>query len=663
MPAPAPRKKRLLRAGLLAAAAGYFAFVLLFELPLLPFTSSSSPSSSSSLPIPHPRRRELEAAAAFTSPFSPTRPSKPAFPTTAAAPSPSTTNAAAHHLPIFSSLLLLPRPNATATPFDTTAAAAFSAAKPHLAHLHAPSPASASPSTPSPASAPPPTCPPSVSVHREHLPYDGVRVVELPCGLAVGSHVTVVARPRAARPEYDPKIAERKDGESAVMVSQFMVELVGTKAVDGEAPPRILHFNPRIRGDYSRRPVIEMNSCYRMQWGQSQRCEGFASRPAEDTVDGQLKCEKWIRDDDNKSEESKMKWWVKRLIGRPKDVHISWPYPFAEGKLFVMTLTAGLEGYHVNVDGRHVASFPYRTGYSLEDATALSINGDIDIESIFASSLPNSHPSFTPERYLEMSEQWRAPPLPTEPVELFIGILSAASHFAERMAVRKSWMMYTRKSSNIVARFFVALNGKKEVNAELKKEAEFFRDIVIVPFIDSYDLVVLKTVAIAEYGVRVVPAKYVMKCDDDTFVRIDSVLDQVKKVRSDRSVYVGSINYFHRPLRSGKWAVTYEEWPEEVYPNYANGPGYVISSDIARYIVSEFDNQTLRLFKMEDVSMGMWVEKFNNTRRPVEIRHDVRFYQSGCFDGYFTAHYQSPQHMICLWRKLQSGSAQCCNVR
>jgi hypothetical protein len=96
-------------------------------------------------------------------------------------------------------------------------------------------------------------------------------------------------------------------------------------------------------------------------------------------------------------------------------------------------------------------------GYTLEDATGLSLNGDIDIESIFASSLPNSHPSFAPERYLEMSEQWRAPPLPTEPVELFIGILSAARHFAERMAVRKSWMMYTRKSSNIVARFFVAL--------------------------------------------------------------------------------------------------------------------------------------------------------------------------------------------------------------
>uniref|UniRef100_A0ACD5U8R2 Uncharacterized protein n=1 Tax=Avena sativa TaxID=4498 RepID=A0ACD5U8R2_AVESA len=457
---PSALRKRLCRAVLVLAGAGYLAFLLLFELPSLPF---SPPSSSSSLPTHHSQRRELEASAS-TSLFSPARPSNPAIPS-AASPAPSPPP-----LSIFSSLLVLPRSNATTTPFDGTAADAFSAAKPHLSHLRTAAP-SASTASPPPFS---PTCPASISLDADRLPSDGVRTVELPCGLSVGSHVTVVARPRAARPEYDPKIAERKDGKTPLMVSQFMVELVGTKVVDGEAPPRILHFNPRIRGDYSGKPVIEMNSCYRMQWGRSQRCEGYASRPAEETVDAQLKCEKWIRDDDNKSEESKMKWWAKRLIGRSKDVHISWPYPFAEGKLFVLTLTAGLEGYHVNVDGRHVTSFPYRTGYTLEDAT---------------------------ERYLEMSEQWRAPPLPTEPVELFIGILSAANHFAERMAVRKSWMMYTRKSSNIVARFFVALNGKKQINAELKKEAEFFRDIVIVPFMDSYDLVVLKTIAIAEYGV------------------------------------------------------------------------------------------------------------------------------------------------------------------
>lgn len=38
----------------------------------------------------------------------------------------------------------------------------------------------------------------------------------------------------------------------------------------------------------------------------------------------------------------------------------------------------------------------------------------------------------------------------------------------------------------------------------MKREAEFFGDIVIVPYLDNYDLVVLKTVAICEYGVSCV---------------------------------------------------------------------------------------------------------------------------------------------------------------
>ncbi|KAL6567744.1 hypothetical protein OROGR_001412 [Orobanche gracilis] len=112
-------------------------------------------------------------------------------------------------------------------------------------------------------------------------------------------------------------------------------------------------------------------------------------------IDGHVKCEKWIRDDDNGSKESKTTWWLKRLIGRTKKVSLDWPFPFAKNKLF---------------------------------------------------------------------------------------------------------------------------HARKEVNMELMKEAAYFGDIVIVPYMDNYDLVVLETIAICEYGVRTVAAKYVMKCDDDTFV-------------------------------------------------------------------------------------------------------------------------------------------------
>ncbi|WVZ60919.1 hypothetical protein U9M48_010877 [Paspalum notatum var. saurae] len=616
--------KRACRLALLAAAAAYLLFLLLFELPSFAVSTSSATTSS-----PHRARRrrsDLQAAAA----------SEPLRANRGAGAFPPRRSPLA-----VSSVRVHSRNSSSASSIDASASAAFAAAGPHLSALLRRSASPPSSPSPSPAAAAPASCPATVAV----LSGAGA-AVDLPCGMAVGSRITVVARPR---------VAGRRES------SQFMIELLGTKAVQqGEEPPRVLHFNPRIRGDFSGRPVIEINTCYRMQWAQPQRCDGRPSRPDEDTVDGELKCEKWIRDDSIKAQESRMKLLLNRLIGRP---NANWPYPFAEGKRFVLIITAGLEGYHVNVDGRHVASFPYRTGYNLEDATSLSLKGDLEVESVLAGHLPSSPPSFAPQNYLEMSEQWKSPPLPTEPVELFIGILSSANHFAERMAVRKSWMISTRRSSIIVARFFVALNGKNEINEELKKEAEYFGDIVIVPFMDSYHLVVLKTIAIVEYGVRVVPAKHIMKCDDDTFVRIESVLDQVKKVQSGKSMYVGNINYYHRPLRSGKWSVTYEEWPEEVYPPYANGPGYVISSDIAQYILSEFDNDRLRLFKMEDVSMGMWVEKFNTTRQAVVYLHDVRFYQPGCFDGYFTAHYQSPQHMICLWRKLQAGSPQCCNLR
>ncbi|XP_010275035.1 PREDICTED: hydroxyproline O-galactosyltransferase GALT2-like [Nelumbo nucifera] len=510
----------------------------------------------------------------------------------------------------------------------------------------------------------PESCPLSVSMTGVELGSGEEHVMFLPCGLAAGSSITVVGTPHNAHEEYVPQLARLRNGNPKVLVSQFMVELQGLKAVDGEDPPKILHLNPRLKGDWSHQPVIEHNTCYRMQWGTAQRCDGLPLKNDDDMlVDGFGRCERWMRNDIVDPKESKSTSWFKRFIGRAQKPEMMWPFPFAEERLFVLTLRAGVEGYHINVGGRHVTSFPYRTGFTLEDATGLVIKGDVDVHAVYATSLPTSHPSFSLQRVLEMSEKWKASPLPKSPVQLFIGILSATNHFAERMAVRKTWMQFPEfKSSNVVARFFVALNPRKEVNAALKKEAAYFGDIVILPFMDRYELVVLKTLAICEYGVHNLSAAYIMKCDDDTFVRVDTVLKEIKGISPKRSLYMGNLNLLHRPLRSGKWAVTYEEWPEEIYPPYANGPGYIISVDIAKFIIAQHANHSLRLFKMEDVSMGMWVEQFNTTNF-VQYSHNWKFCQYGCMENYYTAHYQSPRQMLCLWDKLARGRAHCCNFR
>lgn len=61
------------------------------------------------------------------------------------------------------------------------------------------------------------------------------------------------------------------------------------------------------------------------------------------------------------SDESKTTSWLNRFIGRAKKPKMTWPFPFSEGRLFVLTIQAGVEGYHINIGGRHISSFPYRT--------------------------------------------------------------------------------------------------------------------------------------------------------------------------------------------------------------------------------------------------------------------------------------------------------------
>ncbi|KAL0305458.1 UNVERIFIED_CONTAM: Hydroxyproline O-galactosyltransferase GALT2 [Sesamum radiatum] len=123
----------------------------------------------------------------------------------------------------------------------------------------------------------PESCPSWVSMSGEELAKRNFMMF-LPCGLAAGSSITVIGTPRYAHQEYVPQLAKVRAEDALVLVSQFMVELQGLKVVNGEDPPKILHLNPRLRGDWSHQQVIEHNTCYRMQWGRAQRCDGLPSR-------------------------------------------------------------------------------------------------------------------------------------------------------------------------------------------------------------------------------------------------------------------------------------------------------------------------------------------------------------------------------------------------
>jgi hypothetical protein len=71
-------------------------------------------------------------------------------------------------------------------------------------------------------------------------------------------------------------------------------------------------------------------------------------------------------------------------------------------------------------------------------------------------------------------------------------------------------------------------------------------------------------------------------------------------------------------------------------------------------------NFVVQLFKMEDVSVGLWVGQYGQENH-LQYENSARFAQAGCISDYLTAHYQSPHQMMCLWDKLlATGLAECC---
>lgn len=59
-------------------------------------------------------------------------------------------------------------------------------------------------------------------------------------------------------------------------------------------------------------------------------------------------------------------------------------------------------------------------------------------------------------------------------------------------------------------------------------------------------------------------------------------------------VFSFTFSFFPFYISEGLLSIV-QEWPEEVYPPYANGPGYIISIDIAKFVISQHGSRSLRV--------------------------------------------------------------------
>ncbi|XP_062111601.1 beta-1,3-galactosyltransferase GALT1 [Humulus lupulus] len=471
--------------------------------------------------------------------------------------------------------------------------------------------------------------------------------LQVPCGLTQGSSITVIGIPNG-------------------LLGNFRFDLTGEPLPGEPEPPIILHYNVRLHGDkITEDPVIVQNSWTAAHdWGEEERCPS-PSPENEKKVDELAQCNKIVGEGDDQLLMTRKSTNLSRRSSMVQDGSKPRKYfPFKQGYPFVATLRVGSEGIQMTVDGKHITSFAQREALEPWLVSEVRISGDLKLVSVLASGLPTSEDS---EHIMDL-ETLKSPPLPKQTaLDLFIGVFSTANNFKRRMAVRRTWMQYPEVRSGAVAvRFLVGLHKNKIVNEELWNEAQTYGDIQLMPFVDYYSLITWKTLGICIFGTEVVSAKFVMKTDDDAFVRVDEVLSSLKRIGASRGLLYGLINSDSRPHRNtdSKWFISPEEWREDTYPPWAHGPGYVVSRDIASAVVKLNKKGHLKMFKLEDVAMGIWIAEMKKEGLKVRYENDDRIYNEGCKDDYVVAHYQGPREMLCLWQKLQEGKgARCCGER
>lgn len=369
---------------------------------------------------------------------------------------------------------------------------------------------------------------------------------------------------------------------------------------------------------------------------------------------------------------------------------------------FDLSLVIGPREFRVLLDGRHVLTWPHSIDVD-DEVEKLTVAGGCRVLRAVASWSRRAGGNLMPD-LIDMLEAVRpharslAPPLPNQTVvfpnpplrddatldaeleamaagcdkasgqpasagrvsgrqrsyAVMVGILSSVRNVAERQAVRLSWMRSDAlQKQRVLARFFVGTVPDEAAMEAVRREAALYGDMVITREADTYDNLSYKTIAICRYGAREVVADFVLKVDDDTAVRVDQVLERLKhsEPSQERGVLMGLISFDARPhrVKGSKWFMSPDDFAPEVYPYFPHGPGYVLSRNLADAVVRAVDEGKVKVLRLEDVSMGIWLEYVNRTSLRVSYEHDSRFNALACHPHMATGHYTSPAMQLSIW--------------
>ncbi|XP_054158997.1 beta-1,3-galactosyltransferase 6-like [Oppia nitens] len=253
---------------------------------------------------------------------------------------------------------------------------------------------------------------------------------------------------------------------------------------------------------------------------------------------------------------------------------------------------------------------------------------------------------------------------------LIVCIFSAAANSDRRLAIRQSWMRLSGERHCKYYFIIGSLDLDEQEMRELLDEQNQFNDLILFPHLkDTYTSLSHKLLLTFKWFSKKWQFNYLMKLDDDSFVRMDQLFDELverkvsgavgssgnKDIHPYRPIYWGYFDGRAFVKRTGQWSETQWSLCDRYLP-YALGGGYIVSEPLVRFVAE--NSHLLQLYRNEDVSLGVWLSPLNINRLH-DRRFDTEYQSRGCLNAHLVIHKQSANQMKLLYNNLQSIGRLC----
>ncbi|NXT81636.1 B3GN9 acetylglucosaminyltransferase, partial [Zapornia atra] len=200
---------------------------------------------------------------------------------------------------------------------------------------------------------------------------------------------------------------------------------------------------------------------------------------------------------------------------------------------------------------------------------------------------------------------------------LLIAIKSVVEDFDRREIVRKTWGREGLVNGEQVQRVFLLGTPKNRTvlatwETLIHQESQIYRDILLWDFMDTFFNLTLKEIHFLNWAAEFCRnVKFIFKGDTDVFVNVENIIDFLERHDPAEDLFVGDIIYNARPIRvrKSKYYIPETMYGLNIYPAYAGGGGFLLSSRTMRKLSKACSE--VELFPIDDVFLGMCLQRIN----------------------------------------------------